>query len=118
MFFCFYSIIKKHGNVLDIYSKQLIDEGIVTREEVTEVIDKYEKICEEAYKKAGTEKQVRYVLDVSIFLIFLEKFTLFFKICSSSMKTHTSGKTEFRKFNMPAMISQTKNIFNRIFLKF
>ena len=59
IFFCFYSIIKKHGNVLDIYSKQLIDEGIVTREEVTEVIDKYEKICEEAYKKAGTEKQVR-----------------------------------------------------------
>ena len=34
------------------------------------------------------------------------------------MKTRTFGKTEFRKLNMPAMISQTKNIFNRIFLKF
>ena len=51
---------------MDIYSKQLIDEGIVTREEVTEVIDKYEKICEEAYKKAGTEKQVR-ILCVNTF---------------------------------------------------
>ena len=56
-----YSIIKKHINVLDIYSKQLIDEGIVTKEEVGEVIDKYEKICEEAYKKASTEKQVHYI---------------------------------------------------------
>merc|ERR1712004_506072 len=29
-----YSIVKKHTGVLDIYSKQLIDEGIVTKEEV------------------------------------------------------------------------------------
>ena len=54
-----YSIIKKHANVLDIYSKKLIDEGTVTKEEVAEVIDKYEKICEEAYKKAAAEKQVK-----------------------------------------------------------
>merc|ERR1712012_846685 len=53
-----YSIVKKHTGVLDIYSKQLIDEGIVTKEEVAEVIDKYEKICEEAFKKAAEEKQV------------------------------------------------------------
>ena len=53
-----YSIIKKHRNVLDIYAKQLTDEGIVTKEEVSEVVDKYDKICEEAFKKASTEKQV------------------------------------------------------------
>merc|ERR1712038_189411 len=53
-----YSIVKKHSNVLDIYSKQLINEGIVTKEEVTDVIDKYERICEDAYKKAGSHKQI------------------------------------------------------------
>ncbi|XP_023325526.1 2-oxoglutarate dehydrogenase, mitochondrial isoform X2 [Eurytemora carolleeae] len=53
-----YSIIKKHKNVLDIYSDKLIGEGVVTKEEVDAVIDKYEKICEEAFKKAGEETQV------------------------------------------------------------
>jgi len=53
-----YSIIKKHKNVLEIYSEKLMNEGVVTKEEVDAVIDKYEKICEEAYKKAGEETQV------------------------------------------------------------
>merc|ERR1712088_175857 len=53
-----YSIIKKHPNLLSIYSKQLINEGIVTKEEVDSVVDKYEKICEDAFVKAGKEKQV------------------------------------------------------------
>jgi len=53
-----YSIIKKHPDLLSIYSKQLIDEGIVTKEEVDSVIDKYERICEEAFIKAGKEVQV------------------------------------------------------------
>ena len=53
-----YSIIKKHPNVMDIYSKKLISEGVVTKEEVQAVVDKYDKICEEAYKKAGEETQV------------------------------------------------------------
>jgi len=53
-----YSIIKKHPNVLDIYSKKLIGDGVVTQEEVQAVVDKYDKICEEAYKKAGEETQV------------------------------------------------------------
>merc|ERR1712223_27467 len=53
-----YSIIKKHKNVLDIYAKKLVDEGCVTQEEVDAVIEKYDKICEEAYKKAASEKQV------------------------------------------------------------
>jgi len=53
-----YSIIKKHPNLLSIYSKQLINEGIVTKEEVDSVVDKYEKICEDAFVKAGKERQV------------------------------------------------------------
>lgn len=32
-----YQIIKKHKNVLDIYSKKLIDEGVVTKDEVDAV---------------------------------------------------------------------------------
>jgi 2-oxoglutarate dehydrogenase E1 component len=53
-----YSIIKKHKSVMEVYSQKLIDEGVVTKEEVDEVINKYERICEEAFKKAGEEKQV------------------------------------------------------------
>jgi 2-oxoglutarate dehydrogenase E1 component len=53
-----YTIVKKHPNIMDIYGKQLVNEGIVTKEEVDEVVDKYEKICEDAYKKAAAERQV------------------------------------------------------------
>jgi len=53
-----YSIIKKHKNVLDLYSEKLVKEGLVTKEEVKAVVDKYDRICEEAYKKAGEETQV------------------------------------------------------------
>jgi len=52
-----YSIIKKHPNVMDIYSKKLISEGVVTKEEFGATVDKYERICEAAYKKAGEETQ-------------------------------------------------------------
>ena len=41
-----------------MYSDKLIKEGVVAKEEVDNVIDKYEKICEEAYKKAGEETQI------------------------------------------------------------
>jgi len=53
-----YSIIKKHPNVLDIYSNKLIAEGVATKEEVQAVVDKYDKICEEAYKKASEETKI------------------------------------------------------------
>ena len=53
-----YSIIKKHPNVLKIYQDRLIAEGVVTKEEVQAVIDKYDRICEEAFKKAGEETKV------------------------------------------------------------
>ena len=46
-----YSIIKKHPSVLDIYSKKLIEEGVTTKEEAKAVVDKYKRICEEAFKE-------------------------------------------------------------------
>merc|ERR1719266_3118458 len=60
-----YSIIKKHPDILSIYSKQLTGEGLVTKEEVDSVIDKYDKICEDAFKKAATIKTTyhKYWLD-------------------------------------------------------
>jgi 2-oxoglutarate dehydrogenase E1 component len=53
-----YSIIKKHRNVLDLYSQKLIEEGVITKDEVDAVVEKYEKICEEAHKMSGEQKQV------------------------------------------------------------
>ena len=44
--------------MLEIYSKKLIGEGVATKEEVQAVVDKYDKICEEAYRKASEETQV------------------------------------------------------------
>ncbi|QQP56908.1 Neural conserved at 73EF, partial [Caligus rogercresseyi] len=52
-----YSIIKKHRNVFDIYADQLVGEGIVSKDEVDEVVKKYDQICEDAYKKASEQKQ-------------------------------------------------------------
>merc|ERR1719192_1080505 len=52
-----YSIVKKHPNVLDIYGKKLLETGVVTKEELNATVDKYERICEDAYKKAGEETQ-------------------------------------------------------------
>ncbi|XP_059351590.1 2-oxoglutarate dehydrogenase complex component E1-like isoform X3 [Daphnia carinata] len=55
-----YSKIRKMKSVMDKYSAKLIDEGVVTKEEVEDVRNKYEKICEEAYVKAQKETQIRY----------------------------------------------------------
>ena len=57
-----YSIIKKHPNVLDIYGKKLLETGVVTKEELNATVEKYERICEDAYKKAGEETQVGVVV--------------------------------------------------------
>lgn len=46
--------------VLEIYADQLISEGVVTAEEVKEVKDKYEKICEDAYNQAKQETHIKY----------------------------------------------------------
>merc|ERR1712223_428485 len=53
-----YSIVRKHKDVMQLYSKKLQDEGTVTKEEVDEVIQRYDTICEEAFKKAGEERQI------------------------------------------------------------
>lgn len=45
---------------LDIYSDQLVAEGVVTAEEVKIVRDKYEKICDDALEQAKTETHIKY----------------------------------------------------------
>ena len=55
-----YRKIKQIKNGMDKYSEKLIEEGVVTKDEVTDVKNKYEKICEEAYVKAQQETQIRY----------------------------------------------------------
>ncbi|KXJ27697.1 2-oxoglutarate dehydrogenase-like, mitochondrial [Exaiptasia diaphana] len=55
-----YKRIQKQEQVLNSYSKKLIAEGAVTKDEVQEEIAKYEKICEEAYLESKSErKQLR-----------------------------------------------------------
>ncbi|XP_066991087.1 2-oxoglutarate dehydrogenase complex component E1 isoform X4 [Anabrus simplex] len=55
-----YRKIKKTPPVLDKYADKLISDGIVTPEEVKDVRDKYEKICEEAYVNARKETHIKY----------------------------------------------------------
>ncbi|XP_065338418.1 2-oxoglutarate dehydrogenase complex component E1 isoform X4 [Cloeon dipterum] len=45
---------------LQLYAEKLIKEGTVTPEEVKDVADKYEKICEEAYTNARKETHIKY----------------------------------------------------------
>ncbi|XP_058799660.1 2-oxoglutarate dehydrogenase complex component E1 isoform X4 [Phymastichus coffea] len=55
-----YRKIKKTPPALELYSKKLIDEGTVTTDEVKQVNEKYEKICEEAYSNAKQETHIKY----------------------------------------------------------
>ncbi|XP_041976105.1 2-oxoglutarate dehydrogenase, mitochondrial isoform X3 [Aricia agestis] len=55
-----YQKIRKTKPVLEKYADQLIAEGVVTAEEVKDVKDKYEKICEEAYSQAKQETHIKY----------------------------------------------------------
>lgn len=55
-----YRKIKNTPPVLDKYAKTLTDDGVVTSEEVKDVKDKYEKICEEAYVNAKQETHIKY----------------------------------------------------------
>lgn len=47
---------------LDIYSDRLVNEGIVTQDDVKNVRDKYEKICEEAFELAKKETHIKVIL--------------------------------------------------------
>ncbi|KAK7579718.1 hypothetical protein V9T40_000347 [Parthenolecanium corni] len=55
-----YSIIKKTKPVLTQYSEKLVREGIVSDEQVKDVQEKYDKICEEAYVNAKKETLIKY----------------------------------------------------------
>ncbi|XP_012149390.1 oxoglutarate dehydrogenase Nc73EF isoform X3 [Megachile rotundata] len=55
-----YRKIRNTPPVLDKYAKSLIGDGVVTPEEVKDVKDKYEKICEEAYTNARQETHIKY----------------------------------------------------------
>lgn len=55
-----YRKIRNTPPVLDKYAKSLIDDGVVTLEEVKDVKEKYEKICEEAYVNARQETHIKY----------------------------------------------------------
>ena len=55
-----YQVIKKHKNVLEIYSEKLVAAGIVTEEDVQELIAQYEKICEDALLKAKSETKLEF----------------------------------------------------------
>ncbi|XP_026328900.1 2-oxoglutarate dehydrogenase, mitochondrial isoform X2 [Hyposmocoma kahamanoa] len=55
-----YRTIRKTKPVLEKYADQLISEGVVTAEEVKDVKDKYEKICEDAYNQAKQETHIKY----------------------------------------------------------
>ncbi|XP_028167079.1 2-oxoglutarate dehydrogenase, mitochondrial isoform X2 [Ostrinia furnacalis] len=55
-----YQKIRNTKPVLEKYADQLITEGVVTAEEVKDVKDKYEKICEDAYNQAKQETHIKY----------------------------------------------------------
>ncbi|XP_066601305.1 2-oxoglutarate dehydrogenase complex component E1 isoform X3 [Prorops nasuta] len=55
-----YRKIKNTPPALDLYANSLISSGVVTQEEVKDVKDKYEKICEEAYTNARQETHIKY----------------------------------------------------------
>ncbi|XP_014260550.1 2-oxoglutarate dehydrogenase, mitochondrial isoform X1 [Cimex lectularius] len=55
-----YKIIKQTKPVLDKYAEKLISEGVVNADEVKDVKEKYDKICEEAYGKAGKETHIKF----------------------------------------------------------
>lgn len=52
-----YKRIAKQKPVVDLYAKHLIDSAVVSKEEVQEEKENYEKICEEAYLDAKTDKR-------------------------------------------------------------
>ncbi|XP_053979500.1 2-oxoglutarate dehydrogenase complex component E1 isoform X5 [Hylaeus volcanicus] len=55
-----YRKIKKTPPALDKYANSLISDGVVNSEEVKDVKDKYEKICEDAYTNARQETHIKY----------------------------------------------------------
>lgn len=50
-----YTKIRKQATLLDIYSRKLLDEGVVSEKEIEEEKERYESILSEAYKNAEKE---------------------------------------------------------------
>ncbi|KAK8769222.1 hypothetical protein V5799_014315 [Amblyomma americanum] len=50
-----YTKIRKQATLLDIYSRKLLDEGVVTEKEIEEEKERYDSILAEAYKNAEKE---------------------------------------------------------------
>ncbi|XP_064457718.1 2-oxoglutarate dehydrogenase complex component E1-like isoform X2 [Ornithodoros turicata] len=50
-----YTKIRKQATCLDLYSRMLLDEGVVTEKEIEEEKERYESILTEAYKNAEKE---------------------------------------------------------------
>ncbi|XP_055707322.1 2-oxoglutarate dehydrogenase complex component E1 isoform X4 [Phlebotomus papatasi] len=55
-----YQKIRQLKPLLEIYSDRLVNEGVVSNDEVKAVKDKYEKICEEAFELAKVETHIKY----------------------------------------------------------
>lgn len=55
-----YRKIRQTKPLVEKYSEQLIKEGVVTEQEVKEVREKYEKICEEAFEAARKETHIKF----------------------------------------------------------
>ena len=51
-----YQIINKTKPVSEKYSDRLVNEGVVTKEEIQEYVDKYNKRLELAYEKSRNQK--------------------------------------------------------------
>ncbi|XP_022707185.1 2-oxoglutarate dehydrogenase, mitochondrial-like [Varroa jacobsoni] len=54
-----YQKIRKHKGTLDLYTKKLVDEGVVTESVLEEEKHRYEAILQEAYTNAQKETQTR-----------------------------------------------------------
>nr|CAD7569456.1 unnamed protein product [Timema californicum] len=55
-----YSKIRNTKPVLDKYAEKLVEESVVSAEEVKDVRDKYESICEQSYQNARKETHIKY----------------------------------------------------------
>lgn len=55
-----YKKIKKRKPIVDLYAEKLINEGVVTKTEMQEIKQEYEKICEDAFELAKTHKSIKY----------------------------------------------------------
>jgi len=55
-----YQVIKKHKNVFEMYSEQLVKEGVVSDADVQELVAQYEKICEDALEKSKQETKLEF----------------------------------------------------------